>query len=155
MAKKKSRRAARRSQKRQQRRQDDDKRVIQSPSDDWRTQQPSWSLDHIRLDGPFGWRSIPHDDLIRVFNVLTHLAQEKWGGITTQSGNPHHLVSLDQISDEAKGDLEAAGLGDVDQVMSLRVGSWKRVLGFMELSTMHLLWWDPEHKVSLLKRFSQ
>ena len=71
----------------------------------------------------------------------------KWGEIVAMRGGRNHLIFADYIEREAVNDLSDANLAEIDEVMSLRLTGTKRIFGFMENEVMHILWWDPEHRV--------
>lgn len=75
------------------------------------------------------------------------MMQMKWGEIVTMSGGRNHLIFADSIVREAIRDLSDANLAEIDEVMSLRLTGTNRIFGFMENEVMHILWWDPEHRV--------
>jgi hypothetical protein len=59
-----------------------------------------------------------------------------------------HFMPVDKISKEARTLLEQSGVGDVDEVVSLRVGGKCGMWGIMQSGgTLLILWWDPKHLV--------
>jgi hypothetical protein len=148
VARRRSRQALRKAERRQQAAVRQARKVVtQSRGTDWRTLTPSWSFQHLRLDGPYGWRWIDPVDLARAFDFLSQTARRKWGEIITQSGGHHHLIETADIVGPARDDLLAAIPGGADEVMSLRLTGRKRIFGYMEVDVMHVLWWDPEHEI--------
>lgn len=62
--------------------------------------------------------------------------------------SPDHFLPRDKVCKEAQNLLERSGVGDVDEILSLRVGKRCRLWGVMqENGTALLLWWDPKHLV--------
>ncbi len=86
-------------------------------------------------------------DLVQAFEFLAQTARRKWGEIITQSGGHHHLIETADLVRPARDDLLEAIHGGTDEVMSLRLTGQKRIFGYMEVSVMHILWWDPEHEI--------
>ena len=102
-----------------------------------------WSFEHLRFDGPFGWKSIDPDDLTNVIGRLSSWSREGWTRLTNQGDN--HFVDTETISYAAKRDLSVKG--PPEQLLSLRIDGRKRAFGFREHDIVHLLWWDPEHEI--------
>ena len=58
----------------------------------------------------------------------------------------HVCVETRHVCKEAKRRLENREI-ETDELISLRMGTKKRLWGIREGSVFHILWWDPEHQV--------
>jgi hypothetical protein len=102
---------------------------------------------------PFGWQDL---DAVTLNEIRTKLAQFEsmtWNEILVDSKKQNHSVEVWKLSKEAQERLNATGLGDAEEVVSLRLSGRERVWGLRQGAVMLILWWDPEHAVcpSLLK----
>lgn len=118
---------------------------------DWKSEFPRWSFRILKPEGPYGWGRASSNDLKTVADRLGRFESMKWGELVTLPGNPHHLVSVDDLGKEARQEFERIfhPQDQVDELMSLRVDARKRVWGRLDHDTpaLQILWWDPEHKV--------
>jgi hypothetical protein len=114
---------------------------------------PSWRISKIDMLHPFGWQDL---DAVTLNEIRTKLAQFEsmtWNEILVDSKKQNHSVAVWKLSKEAQERLNATGLGDAEEVVSLRLSGRERVWGLRQGAVMLILWWDPEHAVcpSLLK----
>jgi len=56
-------------------------------------------------------------------------------------------LEVAKLIPEAQRRLKQKRLGDVEDVVSLRVGKRRRVWGIRYGRTLYLLWWDPDHDI--------
>jgi hypothetical protein len=114
---------------------------------------PSWRISKLEMLQPFGWQDL---DAAKVNEVRTKLAQFEsmtWNEILVASKKQNHSVAVWKLSNEAQNRLSFIGLGDTEELVSLRLSGRERVWGLRQGAVMLILWWDPEHDVcpSLLK----
>jgi hypothetical protein len=119
----------------------------------WNDYPPSWRISRIEMEGPFGWGGIPRDKLDEVLKKLGEFESRTWNEILVLSNKQNHEISVERLSPEAQRRLEEIQLGDIEELISLRLSSRERVFGIRESATLLVLWWDPEHQVcpSILK----
>lgn len=72
------------------------------------------------------------------------------GGRT--SGNNHHSISVDQLSQKAIGRLTELKLEDIDELFSLRLTGKIRLWGIKDGRVLKLLWYDEDHSVYPVNR---
>lgn len=106
--------------------------------------RPAWRVGHLEMCDPFGWHEINAELLAEIRQKLRDFESMKWSEIL---GRNNHLVDRSDLCKEARDRLEALGLDDLDQLLSLRLTGAGRVWGMLEHNVVTLLWWDPEHKV--------
>jgi hypothetical protein len=101
------------------------------------------------------WRFGADRDSTDIVDFLTAIAQSTWSEITAmQTGairrhRKHHEMDVSQIVSGAQADLNRKHLGEVfgDQIFRFRLSGEKRLWGFRDDRTFHIVWWDPEHQV--------
>ena len=99
------------------------------------------------MSGPFGWNDVEAAVLKNIRQKLQSFETMTWGEILCP-GKPNHHIKLTEITTEAQRDLIDAQLDDVDDLVSLRLGSRRRLWGILEAGVFSIIWWDPEHKVN-------
>lgn len=110
-------------------------------------QNPSWQLNILDLEGPWGWSNI--DKTIFANEVLPkiqHLESMSWNEIVKKKKN-NHSVGLDCLIKKARKRLSELKLEDIDELFSLRLSGKNRIYGIRDMSVLKILWWDPEHEV--------
>lgn len=97
----------------------------------------------------FGFHEIDDGALKSLQQRLRGYECRTWQEILHSSrDSPDHFLPVDKMCKEAQRLLEESTVGDVDQVLSLRIGKKARMWAIMqEHGTALLLWWDPEHLV--------
>ncbi len=58
-----------------------------------------------------------------------------------------HAIPVSEICPDARRCLEEIGLGDTDELFSLRLTGKQRLWGIRDREILRILWWDPEHHV--------
>lgn len=107
-------------------------------------ENPSWRVSLLDLTGPFG-QSIDQVDAAEILKFLSEVEKLTWNEIQHRRSGHHH-VEVRLISPAAQKRLKQRNI-ETDTLISLRVGAKKRIWGVREGSMLHLLWWDPQHKV--------
>lgn len=70
-----------------------------------------------------------------------------WDAIVVTAKKFNHAVSCDSLCKSAKNRLQELELDDLDELVSLRVSSKKRIWAIRQGQHCLLLWWDPDHEV--------
>jgi hypothetical protein len=105
----------------------------------------NWNLDHIDMDGPFGWHLSEVADLLRmVFPRLKHFETMSWGQIPATGSHP---IEVGELCKEARDRLEELKLAEYDTVYSIRLEGKPRLFGIKDRAVLRVLWWDPEHEI--------
>ena len=76
---------------------------------------------------------------LRDFETMT------WAEIKVRTGS--HSIDVGDIIPDAWNRLVEIGRDQEDTIFSLRLSGQERVLGIRRDAILHLLWWDPEHRV--------
>jgi hypothetical protein len=100
------------------------------------------------IGGPFCWTALEGDTHKQVLERLKNLESMTWGEI---EGHNNHFVPKDGLTPEAKKRLEEIKHDDIDEVFSIRVTGAHRVIGIRDEHVLRILWYDPEHQVSITK----
>ncbi|HEX9457582.1 MAG TPA: hypothetical protein VGA84_00480 [Thermoanaerobaculia bacterium] len=112
--------------------------------------RPSWRIgDMVLAHDDFGFHQIDSSALKNLQQRLRGYECRSWREILHSKQHPDdHFMPVADISKEAQELLERSGVGDVDEVVSLRVGKKCRMWGIMQSGgTLLILWWDPKHLV--------
>jgi hypothetical protein len=112
--------------------------------------RPSWRVgDMVLSHDELGFHEIDEAALKNLQQRLRGYECRTWQEILHSKIHPEdHFLPVDKMSKEAQGLLEQSGVGDVDEVVSLRVGKKCRLWGIMQpFGTLLILWWDPKHLV--------
>jgi plasmid maintenance system killer protein len=105
---------------------------------------PVWRLGKMDFDGPFGWNKISKTEILRVHQCLADLEKKTWDEI---KGKLNHSIKINQLSKKARKRLTEKQEEDIDRLFSIHVTSKYRIIGILDRSYFHLLWWDPKHGV--------
>lgn len=119
-----------------------------------------WSVKFTDFaDSKFGIQKLKHEYLFpEVIGFLIHYSTMTWGEILRASGgrrngNNNHGLELDSLTPAGKNAVirvqnENAEIDKEWPVFSLRTEGQKRILGFRERTTFHLVWYDMDHSFS-------
>jgi hypothetical protein len=112
-------------------------------------------LAEHRADAPACFDPTP-DQAEEVFDFLCEMARLSWGQIenqTTGSKNrhkKHHDQPIDSLtSQQAKDAIARDALDETfgDSIFRFRLQGERRLWGFRNDSTFHVMWWDPNHDI--------
>jgi hypothetical protein len=97
------------------------------------------------LEGPFGWKRANAQDFQQIFDRLKSFETMTWQAIdqTKSCG----FMPVEQMSKEAQDRLAETGRDEYDALYKLRITQKGRLWGVRMEQVLHLLWWDPEHRV--------
>ena len=108
---------------------------------------PTWSFALLDPVGAFGWTHFQRCDLDELLARFREWEKMTWAEILAVGGKQNHSIDVYKCSKDAKERLKFLGLGDHEQLMSLRVNSKARVIGVRDRDIFYILWWDPDHQV--------
>lgn len=97
-------------------------------------------------DGPFGWNRHSLDLTLWALGRLDPFVQRTWHEILSD-GRSHSVTVSEIPNHRVSPELARIGLGDVDHLVSLRLGYSERMWGWRQLRTLSILWFDPGHDV--------
>ncbi len=104
-----------------------------------------WRFSGGDRGGPFAWTGLSDpSDYKRVLERLFQFETMDDGAVAAAGS---HFIERDSLGTEALRRLEALRLDDIDGLMSFRIGGRERVFCRRIGRAMHVLWWDPEHRV--------
>lgn len=106
--------------------------------------KPSWRLKQLQLLEPFGWHKLDRDKLIEVQSKLAEFESMTWSEIL---GRNSHFIPRTQLCQTAQDHLADLKLDDIDALVSLRLSGPERIFGILELGTLRLIFWDPDHHI--------
>jgi hypothetical protein len=118
--------------------------------------RPVFSFTYADRATGNAWRFSPSSDHApELFQFLCEMAKLTWAEINAQQTGgksrhkKHHDQELSSIAPEAQKDIARAGLDEIfgDEIYRFRLGGTRRLWGFRDEHTFHVVWWDPEHLV--------
>lgn len=122
--------------------------------DAWRERTPSWAFSRLDMSGcQWSWEHLDRETLMQVIDRLKAHESTPWKQVLQEKdGNGRRIngsieVTHPKIDPDAKARLTTLGLGDFDAIYKFRVDGPGRVWGVRKDSVLHIVWWDPEHKV--------
>ncbi|MBL8221052.1 MAG: hypothetical protein JNL62_17595 [Bryobacterales bacterium] len=96
---------------------------------------------------PWGWDTATPEELKEIHAKLSELERRTWSEILVKSAYQNHRVRVTQVCPDAQRRLDELGYGDLEHLVSLRLGATERVWGVLNEAVLTLLWWDPNHSV--------
>lgn len=107
---------------------------------------PVWRIAQLDWDGPWCPSRCQDAGVREILIRLAGFETMSWTQI--QSGTGSHFVAIEDVIKEARQRLIDLRKEDwADNLFSLRMSNKERIWGFLRSGVLHLLWWDPEHKV--------
>jgi hypothetical protein len=91
-----------------------------------------------------------------LLDFMCSITGSTWTQVQAQMYSPrnkparqkHHYQGVDTLAAQAQARIVAAGLEEVvNEVFRFRLGSTKRLWGFVADAVFYVLWWDRDHKV--------
>lgn len=130
------------------------KRIVQMVSpDNYDMLCPSWRFCHCASGrkwdiGRSNWKLWEQDivEILKSFEKMTWAEIKSASKSGRKGGSKSHNVSVAKLCPEARRELEQMKL-QYDQIFSLRLGSVKRIYGFLENGVLHMLWYDDKHEI--------
>lgn len=99
------------------------------------------------------WRFAPTDSHApELFDFLCDMARLAWSDIERQQAGghkKHHSQSIGRFVSEAQADIARTRLDETfgDDMFRFRLSGTRRLWGFRQRATFHVVWWDWGHKV--------
>jgi hypothetical protein len=124
-----------------------EKRPATSGQTSWNDEHPSWRVAQLELVDQFGWYTLSRDKLLDIRKHLAEFESMTWNEISVKAKYFHHAIPVNNIISVAQKRLEVMGLHMLDELFRFRLANMERVWGYRDRGTMHLLWWDPDHKI--------
>jgi hypothetical protein len=95
------------------------------------------------------------DEAIELLGFMADMAQLTWAEIERmETGgksrhHKHHDMPVDQLSADAQARVAKKRLDVIfgDDIFRFRLSGTRRLWGFREGRTFHVVWWDPSHAV--------
>jgi hypothetical protein len=106
--------------------------------------KPVWLFQKVDFDGPWCWKKLDVETMLRVWQRLSNFETMTFAEI---EGKKSHPIPKERLCAEAQERIRKLELDDYDDVLSLRVTTIERVWGIKTPGGVLLLWWDPEHTV--------
>ena len=120
--------------------------ALQSDLTGYMTKSPAWRLRSIDDAWDYGWSKIGQQRWRdEVLPKLASFETMTWAEIL--QNNNSHFVRLDNFNTDARKRLEELCLGDLDQILSLRLRGTYRIYGFCTENILHILWFDFNHEL--------
>jgi hypothetical protein len=105
---------------------------------------PAWRLKSIDNAWDYGWSKIGQERWCNdVLPKLYDLETMTWAGI--QQTGKSHFLPLSAFEKSAQKRLEELGLGDLDEIFSLRLQGKHRIYGWRMENVLHVIWFDFDH----------
>jgi hypothetical protein len=120
-------------------------KTASNPQDYW-SRHPAWRLHQIQMADPWGWHTLTNAEVAFIREKLAFLEQKSWSDILIVAKKQNHLVPVNNLCSKAQARLRALNI-NVDELLSLRLGSKERIYGILDQGVMSVLWWDPVHEV--------
>ena len=112
--------------------------------------KPSWQVNSLDIDGPWGWKELSADFIVdEIIDKLKNFESMFWKEII---GRDNHPISVAIICPEAQRRLNQLCMDDIDELFSLRLSARQRIWGIRNHSIFKLLWWDSNHSVYLVEK---
>jgi len=109
--------------------------------------RPSWRISLVQTVDPWGWHLLTREELEEIRVKLCEYESKTWSEILVRGSYWNHLIECYKLCKEARDRLGDLQLDDLEQLVSLRLGAKQRVWGILDHNILHILWWDPEHRV--------
>lgn len=120
-------------------------------------ESPLFCLRHTHSGGTNAWGFAPSPaDGVEILGFLAAMSRLSWSEIAAQTTGgkmsrhrKHHDQPIDTLVRKAQSDLRDANLDETfgDTIFRFRLAGVKRLWGYRQGRTFHVVWWDPEHQV--------
>lgn len=112
---------------------------------------PEFSFLHVdrEYSGAWSWPAADSLDNGIIMRFLCDISQRGWAEIVRMDGGSyHHEQDISEVCKAAQDRITDLGLDQlVEKLFRLRVGSRKRLWGFVTQRVFYVLWWDRDHQV--------
>ncbi|MBR1647097.1 MAG: hypothetical protein IJ685_10015 [Selenomonadaceae bacterium] len=107
-----------------------------------------WSFSDVDRDGKFAFN--PKEiDCQKLLEKLIDFSSMKWSELVPMDGgkSPHHRLSPQALSAEAKARIKAKGLEEEsDAIFSFRLSNKERLIGIRNGVIFKAIWYDANHE---------
>lgn len=118
------------------------------------TQKFRWTLRYCIWEHD-GWKNTSIEKLAEIVCKLQDFEKQTWGEIKKASGgkseghgNNNHSIPITELPKREMKLITGKGYKEqYDKVFSLRLTSLERLIGFVDMDELRILWFDPEHKI--------
>lgn len=104
----------------------------------------SWRFSEVDLGGEWGWNKLSDGSRKDIVSKLGVFEKMNWDEIIRQGSHP---IQVEKVIKDAKDRLREINRDDIDELMSFRISGKRRLWCINRSNIMHVLWWDPGHKV--------
>lgn len=107
----------------------------------------SWGVTYLDRNGPWGFDSVDKSVLWnQIYPKLKAFESMTWSEVR-RAKKQHHSVQVSKLDKLAQKRMIDLGLGEFDELFSLRLSSRERIFGILSGGVLKVLWYDPHHKV--------
>jgi hypothetical protein len=127
------------------------------PTQSTQQSKPLFCFENTLRKGDARWTYTPvAEDAAEVLHFMAEMARLTWAEIELQQTGSfksrhrkHHDQPVESLCKQAQADLTKAKLGEIfgDTIFRFRLSGEKRLWGFREGRTFHVVMWDPGHEV--------
>ena len=111
-------------------------------------QRICWRFCHVDHDGPWGFGAVDGDRLRWLMERLAQFESMTVNEIFNNGGYPGKDYDVHRIpTPAALARLEELQLADMTKIWCLRLQGEPRLYGFLVGHAVHVVWWDPEHRI--------
>ena len=124
-------------------------RIETDPSaNDLKTLLISFSI--VERHGKYGFEKLfCKEKLWEIIDKTKEMEKLTWEQL---GQNGSHNVSTENFCKEARQELRRIGLGDLEEMYSLRFSAKERIYGLKENRVLKIMWWDPNHAIYPVKK---
>ena len=108
--------------------------------------QPLWRVSRLEVVEPYGFQAITSDGLRSLHAGLASREVNTWEQLLVQNQKHNHAIEVGKLCAKARKRLKELNI-DEESLMSMRLGSTRRLWGIRDGQVFHLLFWDPKHLI--------
>lgn len=104
-----------------------------------------WRFSSADKNGDWAWSNLSDpQDYMQVQQMLHDYESLNWPAITATGSHP---IETHKLIKDAQVRLQELQLDDIEHLMSFRLTGACRVFCIQDENIMHVLWYDPLHKI--------
>lgn len=112
----------------------------------------SWGVTFLDRNGPWGFDSVDKSTLWnQIYPKLRAFESMTWSEIK-RAKKQNHSVQVSKLDKLAQKRMIDLGLGEFDELFSLRLSSRERLFGILAGGILMVIWYDPRHEVCPVKK---
>lgn len=108
---------------------------------------PRWKFRRVDHDGQWGFDAVPGPTVTEIIKALASFESMTFHELFHQGDEPGKHYGPESLCKAAQDRLVELRHDDETQISRLRIGSTKRLYGFVRDDAFEILWWDPNHQV--------